>query len=237
MELTLYYDKKNHKYNEKEVKISVLLLLKDEEKLAGTFNFNIGDFLNNHGFLLILIKKLHIFLKKAESLLTKSLENCPDPKANLVFSVNYKQINQKEPKTAEKLKNDVFNRLSASSFEKQSSIIKKKRNPSFGSNILISPNKINENESLIINENNNFISENHENNRISFGEKSEIIMSFGGGEFQKDMIKDTPVKNEDYSDKLLESQINLQKNIEKYEEVLNLNTELKKEKEEVFFFF
>lgn len=132
----------------------------------------------------------------------------------------------------------MFNRLSASSFEKQtSSIIKKKRNPSFGSNNFVSPHKFSENESVIINENNensSYLLQNNENNRISFGEKSDIMMSFGGGELKKEYIKDTPTKNENYSDKLLESQLNLQKNIEKYEEVLNINSELKKEKEEVF---
>lgn len=40
------------------------------------------------------------------------------------------------------------------------------------------------------------------------------------------------VKN-DIAEKYLESQLNLQKNMEKYEEVINLNLELKKEKDEV----
>lgn len=65
MNLTLYYDKKNHKYNEKEVKISVLLLLKEEEKLAGAFNFNIGDFLNNHGFSFLFHSNYHVFFLKS----------------------------------------------------------------------------------------------------------------------------------------------------------------------------
>lgn len=64
-------------------------------------------------------------------------------------------------------------------------------------------------------------------NRLSFGEKHEAVMSFGGSQkSEKDVV---------YVEKVMENQVNLQKNMEKYEEILNMNHELKKEKEEVIF--
>lgn len=64
-------------------------------------------------------------------------------------------------------------------------------------------------------------------NRLSFGEKHEVVMSFGGSQkSEKDVV---------YVEKVMENQVNLQKNMEKYEEILNMNHELKKEKEEVIF--
>lgn len=52
IDLTLYYDKKNHKYLDKMIRLNVILLLPNEEKLAGTFDFNVANFLNNNGIIL-----------------------------------------------------------------------------------------------------------------------------------------------------------------------------------------
>jgi len=49
LDLTLYFDKKRQKYLEKLLQINVILLLQDEEKLAGSINFDVGQFLNNSG--------------------------------------------------------------------------------------------------------------------------------------------------------------------------------------------
>ena len=158
----------------------------------------------------------------------KSLDNCPDPKSQLKFEVTYKKLDQKS-------KSENINR--SSYHEKQSPSIKSIRSPSFGSSNFVTPKKNEEN----IKENSNnqinltvksidltgnlqqdSVEKDDLELRESFGKK-EIRVSFGGEIAKKDV----------YADKYMESQLNLQKNMEKYEEVINLNLELKKEKDEV----
>ena len=155
--------------------------------------------------------------------------------------------------TPEKAKTDVINRSSNSMNEKESPSVKSIRSPSFGSNMFVTPKKTEDfagnnkeikdleekNDGLLGNFNRNSekiernanLSGNLNENRDSFGggEKGEIRVSFGE--------KSSFEKKDDISDKYLASQLNLQKNMEKYEEVINMNIELKKEKDEVFFIY
>ena len=49
LDLTLYFDKKRQKYLEKVLQINVILILEEEEKLAGSIDFDVAHLLNTFG--------------------------------------------------------------------------------------------------------------------------------------------------------------------------------------------
>lgn len=140
--------------------------------------------------------------------IVKNLENCPDPKAQLVFELIGSKIDNKEGKA--RAESDNSNRVSV---EKESPTIKSIRSPSFGSNLSFTPKKF---------EN---MTENNTEERV---EIFNVESQENRGSFGK-----TVNRKEDIEEKYFESQLTIQRNMEKYDEVIQMNIDLKKEKDEV----